>query len=401
MTVLVAPDKFKGSADAPAVADALAAGIADADPHREVRRLPVADGGEGTVAAALAAGWDPVTVDASGPTGCRITVTYARRGPVALVEMAAVAGLGVLPDGALRPLDATTRGLGMVLAHALDSGAGEIVVGIGGSATTDGGAGLLTGLGARVLDASGAALPPGGAALARVDRLDLSTLHTRARDVPIVFACDVDNPLLGPTGAAAVYGPQKGATPSQVTVLDAALARWASVLARTTGRDVAADAGAGAAGGTPCGAMAVLGSVLQPGVETVLELVGFDRALDGAGLVVTGEGRLDRQTLHGKAPAGVARAARAAGVPVVAVAGDCTLDDDELHAAGFAGVHTVLEVAPDLTTALAETPTLLRRIGATIARRYPGPHGCHSRSADAYERHTRHVSPATHAEGAR
>ncbi|TCK25871.1 glycerate kinase [Pseudonocardia endophytica] len=364
--ILVAPDKFKGSADAPTVADALAAGIADADPHREVRRLPVADGGEGTVAAALAAGWAPVTVDATGPTGRPLTVTYARRGPTALVELAAVAGLGALPDHAFRPLDATTHGLGTVLAHALDAGADEIVVGIGGSATTDGGAGLLTGLGARVLDADGRELPPGGAALARASRIDLSTLHPRAHEVPIVFACDVDNPLLGATGAAAVYGPQKGASPEQVAELDAALGRWASVLARTAGRDVADVPGAGAAGGTPCGAMAVLGASLRPGVETVLELVGFPAALRDAELVVTGEGCLDRQTLHGKAPVGVARAARAAGIPVVAVAGDCTLGDDELRAAGFAGVYTVAAIAPDRATALADAPALLRRIGAEL-----------------------------------
>jgi glycerate 2-kinase len=367
-TVLLAPDKFKGSADAPAVADALAAGIADADPHRPVRRLPVADGGEGTVAAALAAGWDPVTIHATGPTGRPLAATYARRGPTALVELAAVAGLGVLPGGVPQPLEATTRGLGSVLAHALDTGAGEIVVGLGGSATTDGGAGLLIGLGARVLDAGGHELAPGGAATARADRLDLSSLHPRAREVPIVFACDVDNPLLGPDGAAAVYGPQKGATPSQVAQLDAALARWATVLAAATGRDVAGEPGAGAAGGTPCGAMAVLGAGLRPGVETVLELVGFPAALRDADLVVTGEGCLDRQTLHGKAPVGVARAARAAGLPVVAVAGDCTLTPEQCRAAGFDAVHTVAAIAPDRATALADAPALLRRIGAELAR---------------------------------
>lgn len=364
--ILVAPDKFKGSADASTVAEALAAGIADADPYRAVRRLPVADGGEGTVAAALAAGWAPVTVDATGPTGRPLAVTYARRGPTALVELAAVAGLAVLPGGVPQPMDATTRGLGTVLAHALDAGAGEIVVGLGGSATTDGGAGLLTGLGARVLDTAGHELPPGGAALARASRVDLSALHPRAREVPIVFACDVDNPLLGPSGAAAVYGPQKGASEEQVARLDAASARWASVLAQTTGRDVADRPGAGAAGGTPCGAMAVLGSGIQPGVDTVLELVGFPAALRDADLVVTGEGCLDRQTLHGKAPAGVAGAARAAGVPVVAVAGDCTLTPGQWRAAGFDAVHTVAAIAPDRAGALREAPALLRRIGAEL-----------------------------------
>ena len=372
--VVLAPDKFKGSLDAPGVADALAAGIADVAPEWELRRAPVADGGEGTVDAVLAAGWEPVRVAATGPVGDPLTATYARRGPVAVVELATVAGLGVLPGGALRPLEAGTAGLGAVLAHALDRGVDEIVVGLGGSASTDGGAGLLTGLGARVLDAAGRELPAGGAALARAAGLDLSTLHPRARRARFVFACDVDNPLLGPDGAAAVYGPQKGADAAQVRQLDAALARWAGVLQESTGRDVAGDPGAGAAGGAMCGAAAVLGATRCSGVRTVLDLIGFARTVDGADLVVTGEGRLDHQTLHGKAPAGVADAACTAGSTVLAVAGDSTLDETTLRAAGFAGLHTLVALAPDRAGALRDTRALLRRIGRTIARQ-PVPHG--------------------------
>ncbi|MBW0106645.1 glycerate kinase, partial [Pseudonocardia sp. KRD291] len=359
-TVVLAPDKFKGSLDAPGVAGALAAGIADVAPGWTVRRAPVADGGEGTVDAVLAAGWDPVRVEAAGPLGDPLTATYARRGPVALVELATVAGLGVLPGGIARPLQAGTTGLGAVLAHALDQGADEIVVGLGGSASTDGGAGLLVGLGARVLDADGRDLPPGGAALARAARLDLSGLHPRARTARFVFAADVDNPLLGPCGAATVYGPQKGADPEQVRCLDAALARWAWVLHDATGHDVADMPAAGAAGGAMCGAVSALGATRTSGVRAVLDLVGFDRTVAGADLVVTGEGRLDEQSLQGKAPTGVADAARAAGAPVVAVAGDCLLDEATLRSAGFAAVHTLTALAPDRATAIADAAALLR-----------------------------------------
>ncbi|OLL72430.1 Glycerate kinase [Pseudonocardia sp. Ae168_Ps1] len=369
--ILLAPDKFKGSLDAAGVAAALADGIAGVAPDREVRRCPVADGGEGTVAAALAAGWTPVTVPSTGPTGAPLPATYARRGAVALVELAATSGLAVLPGGVPDPLGAGTEGLGTVLAHALGAGATELVVGLGGSATTDGGAGVLRGLGARVLDCDGRDLPPGGAALARADRIDLTGLHPRLRGTRIVLAADVDNPLLGPDGAAAVYGPQKGADPAQVTALDAALSRWADVVAGAAGRDPAALAGgtgAGAAGGAGLGLTALCGATLRPGLGTVLDLTGFHDALGGAGLVVTGEGRLDGQPLHGKAPAGVAAAARAAGVPVVAVAGEVALDPAAVRAAGFRAAHALVDLASDRSEAMTDAARLLRRVGATIAR---------------------------------
>ncbi|WP_028936218.1 glycerate kinase [Pseudonocardia spinosispora] len=371
VTVVLAPDKFKGSLDAPGVADALAEGIADLAPGWQVRRAPVADGGEGTVDAVLAAGWKPVRVHAGGPVGDPLTATYARRGPVAVVELAAVAGLAVLPGGVRRPLDAGTTGLGTVVAHALDAGAEEIVIGLGGSASTDGGAGLLTGLGARVLDASGHDLPPGGAALTRCERLDLTGLHPRARRVRFVFACDVDNPLLGPHGAAAVYGPQKGADPDQVRLLETAMGRWAHVLRESTGRDVAGVPGAGAAGGTMCAAAAVLDTTRRSGVSTVLALTAFHQVVAGADLVVTGEGNLDHQSLRGKAPVGVAEAARAAGAVVFAVAGHTTLDESELRAAGFAETFTLTSLAKDHATAMTEAPALLRQVGRTIAASPP------------------------------
>ena len=376
--ILLAPDKFKGSLDAAAVTDALAAGIADVDPGRPVRRCPVADGGEGTVAAALAAGWEPVTTTATGPTGAPLTAVWARDGVSALVELASTAGLAVLPGGVRAPGGAGTEGLGTVLAAVLDAGCTDVVVGLGGSATTDGGAGLLRGLGARVLDAGGAEVGRGGAALARADRLALAGLHPRLRDpaVRVRLAADVDNPLLGPHGAAAVYGPQKGADAAGVAALDDALARWVRVLAAATGTDadaLAAARGAGAAGGAGLALTAVCGARVAPGVGTVLELTGFGDELAGAGLVVTGEGRLDAQTLHGKAPAGVAAAARAAGTPVVAVAGQVTLGPAALRAAGFLATYALTDTALDHRDAVDRAAELLRLLGARIATDHPSP----------------------------
>ena len=241
------------------------------------------------------------------------------------MELAEVAGLAGL-HGALAPLTATSRGLGELIAHALDAGCTRVLVGIGGSASTDGGLGLVQALGARVRDASGAEVGPGGAGAATAATLDLTGLHPGLAAARIEVACDVDNPLTGPEGAAAVYGPQKGADPDQVRQLDAALAHWADVVAAATGHDHRADPGAGAAGGVGFATVAILGATLRPGAQLMLDQLGFADALAGADLVVTGEGSLDEQTLRGKAPAAVAAAGRAAGVPVIAVAGRCLLD---------------------------------------------------------------------------
>jgi glycerate kinase len=354
--VLVAPDKFKGSATAAEVAAHLAAGLRDAG--RRAVELPVADGGEGTVAAAVAAGFRPVPVTVSGPTGAPVRAVIAVRHGTAVVELATASGLGLAgPD----PLHASSRGTGELLRAALDEGAAELVLGVGGSACTDGGAGLLAALGARLLDVDGHPLPDGGAALARLARLDLSGLDPRLAGTRTVLASDVDNPLLGASGAAAVYGPQKGADAGEVAALEAALARWAAVV----GAD-GAQPGAGAAGGVGFAALAVLGAVRRPGIEVVLDLVGFTARLAGAALVVTGEGALDEQTVHGKAPAGVAAAARSAGVPVVAVCGRTSLPPDRAAAAGFDVVHTLAAVEPDLARCLADPGPPLRELGRRI-----------------------------------
>ncbi|GHF90399.1 MULTISPECIES: glycerate kinase [Amycolatopsis] len=361
MTVLVAPDKFKGSLTAREVASAVASGLADVHPEVVARTLPVADGGEGTVDAAVAAGYARVPVPARGPTGAPVTACYAVRGDTAVVELAEASGLHRLP-GAPEPLTATSAGTGDVIAAAVRAGCRRIVLGVGGSACTDGGAGLLTALGARLLDSAGRELPSGGAALSRLASLDLSNVP----EVDIELACDVDNPLYGPRGAAAVYGPQKGASPAEVETLDAALRHWASI----AGPSFAERPGAGAAGGVGFAAMAVLGARMRPGIELLLDLLDFDEALAGASLVITGEGSLDEQTLSGKAPAGVARAAAARGIPCVAVSGRCRLSSAQLADAGISAAYALTDLEPDPARCMAEAAPLLRRLAHRVAIDY-------------------------------
>jgi glycerate kinase len=358
--VLVAPDKFKGSLTAAEVASAVAAGLADVHPAAEVRCLPVADGGDGTVAAAVAAGFRRVRVPARGPAGAPLTASYAVRGDTAVVELAEASGLHRLP-GPPEPLTATSAGTGDVLAAAVAAGCRRIVLGVGGSAGTDGGAGMLTALGARLLDGAGRELPRGGAALSRLASLDLSGLDVSGVDIEL--ASDVDNPLYGPRGAAFVYGPQKGASPGDVETLDAALRHWASI----AGPEFASRPGAGAAGGVGFAAMAVLGARMRPGIELLLDLLGFDAASGAASLVVTGEGSLDAQTLSGKAPAGVARAAAARGIPCVAVSGRCLLSAPDLAAAGISAAYALTDLEPDPARCLAEAAPLLRRLAHRVA----------------------------------
>jgi glycerate kinase len=370
--VLLAPDKFKGSLTAVQVADHLAAGLRSVLQDVEVQVVPVADGGDGTLAAAEAAGFARVQTTATGPTGMPRACSFGLRGTEAVVELAEISGLGQLPDGRSDPLGATSRGSGELVAAALEAGARRVVIGIGGSACTDGGAGLLEALGARITTASGQPIRPGGAGLASAHRLDLTGLHPALADTEVVVACDVDNPLTGSHGAAAVYGPQKGAGPQDVEVLDSALTHWADLVADATGADHRDDPGAGAAGGVGFGLIAVLGAVTRPGAELVFELTGLRDALSGAALVVTGEGSLDAQTLHGKAPAAVAAAARDKGIPVVAVAGRVALSAGELTAAGIGAAYALVDEAERPRESFESPGPLLERIGARIAREHLG-----------------------------
>lgn len=366
--VLIACDKFKGSLTAHEVIEHLEAGLHEGAPGVEVRSVIIADGGDGTLDAAEVAGFEPVPITCSGPTGEPVHTRYVRRGDEAVVEMADACGLVRLPGGERRALDATSRGLGEVIAAALDAGVTRLVIGIGGSASTDGGAGMLSALGARFLDADGHELPPGGGALVDLASVDLSGLNPALARTAVTVACDVDNPLLGEHGAAAIFGPQKGASPEDVAHLDAGLARLSSLVAQATGKDVAGEPGAGAAGGVGWAALAILGAQMRPGIEIVLDLNEFDRIVDGARLVVTGEGSLDLQTLLGKAPAGVAQAARRAGVPIVAVCGRAMLDEAEAQEAGFERLYRLTDLEPDEQTCMRDAGPLLRRLAADVAR---------------------------------
>ncbi|MER5707040.1 glycerate kinase [Streptomyces sp. NPDC002122] len=368
--VLVAADKFKGSLTAVQVAERVTAGLRRVVPELAVETLPVADGGDGTVAAAVAAGFERREVRVTGPLGDPVTAAYALRGTTAVVEMAEASGLQLLPAGVFAPLTSTTYGSGELLRAALDAGATTIVFGVGGSATTDGGAGMLAALGARFLDAAGEPVGPGGAALAELATADLTGLDARFATVDLILASDVDNPLTGRKGAPAVYGPQKGATPDDVRTLDAALAHFATVLEKAIGPKAAEAAlapGAGGAGGIGYGAL-ILGASFRPGIELMLEVLGFAPALERATLVITGEGSLDEQTLHGKAPAGVAAAARAAGKEVVAVCGRLALPPEALGTAGIRRAYPLTAIEPDTAKCIANAGPLLEDVAASIAR---------------------------------
>jgi glycerate kinase len=365
LRMVVASDKFKGTLTSAEVAGAVGAGVRRVCPDATVIAVPVADGGDGTLAAAVAAGYTLVPVVASGPTGEPVRSGYARLRDTAVVELADVSGLVRLPGGVPAPLTATTYGTGELIAAAVDAGCTRIVLGIGGSASTDGGRGLI-----QALTSRRPITPLTTAPEVREQAIACSQIPglvaARLEGVRVVVACDVDNPLTGPRGAAAVYGPQKGADPRQVAQLDAALTEWADVVARTTGRDLRDTPGAGAAGGVGFAALALLGAELRPGIDLVLEMVRFNEQLAGADLVVTGEGALDEQTLHGKAVAGVAAAVHDA-VPVVAVCGVNRLSAEQLREIGVSAAYALTDVEPDVRRCIAEPRPLLEELGERIA----------------------------------
>lgn len=366
---MIAPDKFKGSLTAAEVAAAVAAGLHRAEPDLEVRAIPIADGGDGTVEAAVSAGFERRTVTVRGPLGTPTEAAFAVSNHTAVLELAEASGLRRLPPGVFDPLHASTYGTGELLRAALDAGARTLVLGVGGSSSTDGGAGLLAALGARFLDAAGADLEPCGASLAEVAGVDLSGLDERIAQSEVILATDVDNPLLGTFGAAAVYGPQKGAAPEDVLALETGLGRLVDVLTRQLGEHAvaaAAQPGAGSAGGVGYGAIVGLGARVRPGIELMLELLGVEQALRGARLVVTGEGSLDEQSLHGKAPVGVARLAALHGVPVAAVCGRLRLTPDQLRQAGIRAAFALAELEPDPAHSMADAASLLERLAPRL-----------------------------------
>lgn len=374
MRILVAPDSFKGSLNPLAVARALADGWCRARQLDEVRLIPLADGGEGTLEAIKATGtdWLELPVHARDPLHRPISAAFLRRGEAAIVELASASALSRLAPAERDALGTSTFGTGQVLAAAIALGARQIVLGLGGSASTDGGSGLLTALGARFLDAAGQDLPAGGGSLDRLAQIDLTELSSILAAVQLTIASDVTNPLLGELGAAATYGPQKGADEAAVALLDANLAHYAGLLEAATGRDVRHEAGAGAAGGTTAGLLAISDRFasfdIRPGVEVVMELTDFDAALAASDVVLTGEGRVDAQTAFGKTAQGVAIRAQAAGVACICFGGGADPQGIEVMAALGAIVVPVIERPMSVAQAMAAGRDPLVRAGERAAR---------------------------------
>jgi glycerate 2-kinase len=372
--VVVAPDKFKGTLTASQVAGHVAAGMRRARPGLRCVLVPVADGGDGTVDAAEAAGYRRVEMGVRGPTGRPVTAAFALADGTAIIESAQACGLSLLPGGVPAPLTASSRGVGELILAAARMRAKRVVLGLGGVASTDGGAGLAVALGARLFDESGADLPPGGAALARLAGIDLSKLRDLS-DIEILVATDVDNPLLGEHGAAVVYSPQKGASAADAALLEEGLTRWADVTEQAVGRVKRDAPGAGAAGGIGFAALTFLGATMRHGIDVMLDLLSFAHQLPDARLVITGEGAIDAQTLHGKAPAGVARAAAAVapGLPVAAVTGTCSLTEAQLRAVGIARAYALTDIEPDLARCRDQAGPLLEDLAERIAHDWITP----------------------------
>jgi len=341
MRILIAPDSFKGSNSSLSVAEAIEEGIYRVFPDAEVEKIPIGDGGEGTVEAMVAASeGEIVTVAATGPLGNKVEAHYGLLDPgTAVIEMAAASGLVLVPVDKKDVKAATTYGTGELILHALDQGVEEIILAIGGSATNDGGTGMAAALGYKFLDKDGKVLPPGGGALGSLAKIDTENVDPRVAKTTFRVACDVNNPLTGPHGASAVYGPQKGAAPEDVKLLDAALGNLASVVESQMGVKADLEPGAGAAGGLGYGLMVFCGATLEAGIDLVLDAVNFEERLEGIDLVITGEGKLDGQTAYGKVPVGVSRRAKKQGIPVLAIAGDV---DDDIEAVYDNGIESVM-----------------------------------------------------------
>jgi glycerate kinase len=371
MKIVLAPDSFKESMTASQAVAAMREGVHSALPDAECVGVPMADGGEGTVDAVVdALAGERVTVEVSDPLGRPVRADYGfipdRK--LAVIEMATASGLELVTPADRDVLRASTFGVGQLIASALDRGAVDLLVGLGGSATNDGGTGMLTALGARLLDADDAPLPPGGGALARLNRIDLSGLDARLADVRIRIASDVTAPLLGPGGASAIFGPQKGAGPDDVETLEAALTRLAAVTEGTLGRSRPELPGAGAAGGLGFALLDFLGAECRPGVEVIAETVGLAQAVVGADWVFTGEGSVDAQTVLGKTPFGVAQVAKPAGARVVIFAGRVGDDADVLLDHGVDRLIAITVPGTPIEQALREGPQSLARATAEVCR---------------------------------
>lgn len=371
MKFVLAPDSFKESMTAQEAADAMERGIKKVIPDAECVKVPMADGGEGTVQSLVdATGGEIIEVEVTGPDGRRVKAMFGLLGDgdTAVIEMASASGIHLIKKEERNPLHTTTYGTGELIKAALDKGVKRIFIGIGGSATNDGGAGMIQALGAKLLDESGKELAFGGGTLDRLHRVDLTSLDERVKDITIEVACDVTNPLTGEKGASHIFGPQKGATPEMVKVLDCNLVHYANIIKEQLGKDIASTPGAGAAGGLGFGLMAFLGAELKRGVELVIKYTNLEEKMQGANYVFTGEGSVDSQTVFGKTPYGVSKTAEKLNIPVIAFAGRIGDGIEVLYEHGIKSIIGILPGAVAIETALKEGAENLERASENIAR---------------------------------
>ncbi|ATW24750.1 glycerate kinase [Candidatus Formimonas warabiya] len=371
MKIVVAPDSFKGCLTAAEVAKAIKQGIQKINREFSVVLVPMADGGEGTVDAFMASvGGTLISTTVTGPLGQPVPSSFGILSDqeTAVVEMAAASGLTLVPPDRRNPLQATSFGTGELIKEALDRNIRKLIIGIGGSATNDGGTGMAAALGVKFLDPAGDELPQGGGYLDQLHQIDVQGLDARIKEIDIKVACDVTNPLCGPDGASAIYGLQKGATPEMIPLLDRNLAHYAEILARTTGKNVKDLPGAGAAGGMGAALMAFLNAKLQPGVDIIAETACLDHLIHNADLVITGEGRTDSQTVNGKVPTGVARLAKRHGVPVVCLSGGLAGDVSALYDHGITSIFSITEGPISLAEAIRDAEPLLEKAAERIVR---------------------------------
>ncbi|GLO67443.1 MULTISPECIES: glycerate kinase [Oceanobacillus] len=370
--IVIAPDSFKESMTAQQAAEAIAKGVKSVFQDKlDLELIPMADGGEGTIQS-LADALDGTTHSkkVTGPLGNSVIANYAISGDktTAIIEMAEASGIALVPSEIRNPLKTTTHGTGQLIQAALDHNVEKIILGIGGSATNDGGAGMVEALGGKLLNSEGNSIPSGGGSLIDLDDIDLSNLDKRLQDVQIIVACDVDNPLLGEYGASAIYGPQKGADKKMVSDLDSALSNYHDVLERVTKKSVKDIPGAGAAGGLGAGLLAFLHAKLEPGVEIVLKETNFYERVVDADLVLTGEGKIDGQTIYGKTPIGVAKATKRFNIPVIALSGTLGTDYEKVYNHGIDAAFSIVQGPCDLEDALKNGPNYLEGLARNVAK---------------------------------
>ncbi|URM31127.1 glycerate kinase [Cytobacillus firmus] len=370
MKIVIAPDSFKESLSALEAANAIERGFKSIFPNAQYKKMPMADGGEGTVQSLVdATNGRIIECIVTGPLGEPVQAFFGLmgNGKTAVIEMASASGLHLVSPEKRNPLLTSTRGTGELIAAAMDTGVQHIIIGIGGSATNDAGAGMIQALGGKLLDKTGSEIGQGGGALAQLAAIDISELDSRLRNVHIEVACDVDNPLTGPRGASAVFGPQKGATPEMVQVLDRNLGHFADVVENALGKSFRDIEGAGAAGGIGGSLLAFLNADLKRGIDIVLDAVNFEEEVKGADLVITGEGRIDSQTIYGKTPIGVAKAAKKHGIPVIGLAGSLSDDSHIIHEHGIDALFSIVPGVITLPDAFEKAALYMERTARNIA----------------------------------